>query len=363
MPICYSSHGASIDFPPPLFYHRLQVNLVLHQQRITTRLPMQEPPQRGFFNAFSSFFRIFIVLALLLPLRAQAFDLESRVVEFDLPNGMKFLVLKREGSPTFAAHISFKVGGVEESRGYTGAAHMLEHMLFKGTTTIGTKDWAKEKPLLEKMNQIGEELDHAVEDGAPAERIAQLRKSLKEAQAEHKKWIFSEEYSKLYQTQGGVGFNAGTSKDETTYIIRLPANKLELWAFIESERMLDSVFREFYAERDVVAEERRMSYENDPQGKLYERFLSTAFIAHPYGQPIIGWASDIEKLPLHEMERFYKAWYVPNNAVAALVGNVDPAQVKALAEKYFSRIPSKPLPRRALSAEPEQGGERRVCLE
>jgi predicted Zn-dependent peptidase len=324
---------------------------------------MQELSKPGFRHKTVSAFIIFTALSIVCALPASAFDLESRVVEFTLSNGMKFIVLKREGSPTFAAHISFKVGSVEESKGYTGAAHMLEHMLFKGTTTIGTRDWEKEKPLLERVNQLGDDLDKAIMDGAPEAKLDELRKSLKQAQAEEKKWVFSEGYSTLYQTQGGVGFNAGTSKDDTSYIIRLPSNKLELWALIESERMRDAVFREFYSERDVVEEERRMSYENEPQGKLYERYLSAAFIAHPYGQPIIGWASDIERLPLSEMERFYKTWYVPNNAVAALVGNVDPAEVKALAEKYFTTIPSKPLPRRTLSAEPEQGGQRRVDLE
>ncbi|MDH5509719.1 MAG: insulinase family protein [Nitrospinota bacterium] len=275
---------------------------------------------------------------------------------------MKFLILPREGSPTFAAHISFKVGSVEENKGYTGAAHMLEHMLFKGTTTIGTLDWEKEKPLLEKMNRLAAELDKAKAEGADETKIVELRGALKTIQEEHKKWIVSEGYSKLYQNQGGVGFNAGTSKDDTNYIIRLPSNKLELWAFIESERMRDSVFREFYSERDVVAEERRRSYENQPTGKLYERFLATAFIAHPYGQPIIGWASDIERLPLSEMENFYNTWYVPNNAVASLVGNVDMDELKALAEKYFAGLPSKPLPPRVMSHEPDQGGERRVSL-
>ena len=323
---------------------------------------MEEPPKRGLRRITAAHAFMAVVITACFATQSAAFDLESRVQEFTLKNGMRFLVLPRQVSPTFAAHISFKVGSVEENKGYTGAAHMLEHMMFKGTTTIGTLDWAKEKPILEKMNRLGAELDQAVEDGAGADKIAELSKELKQTQAEHKKLVISEAYSQLYQNHGGVGFNAGTSKDDTNYIIRLPSNKLELWAFIESERMRDSVFREFYSERDVVAEERRMSYDNSPDGKLYERFLATAFIAHPYGQPIIGWASDIERLPLSEMERFYNEWYVPNNAVAALVGDVDFEEVKRLAEKYFSDIPARPLPRRVMSAEPDQGGERRTNL-
>lgn len=294
---------------------------------------------------------------------APAFDLEERVKEFTLPNGLKTLVLERRGAPIFAAHIAFKVGSVEERSGYTGAAHMLEHMLFKGTTSIGSLDWEKEKPILEKIWETGRKLDRARRNGVSEEQIKELEKKLKELQAEHKQYVVSESYSRIYSAEGGVGFNAGTSKDLTTYIIRLPANKLELWAWIESDRLRDSVLREYYAERDVVMEERRRSYENRADGKLYERFLSAAFIASPYGRPIIGWESDIGRLPLDEVEDFLHTWYVPNNAVIAIVGDVDFEEVKRIITKYFGPIPAKPLPDRIVTEEPPQGGERRIEVE
>ncbi len=294
---------------------------------------------------------------------AEAFDLQSRVKEFTLNNGLKTIVLERKGSPTFAIHMSFLVGSVEEQSGYTGTAHMLEHMLFKGTTTLGTLDWGKEYPLLKMVLKLGEKLDASRRNNAPKDLIDELVKKLKAAQAKHKNYVASEYYSKLYSSQGGVGFNAGTSKDTTTYIIRLPSNKLELWAWIESERMRDAVFREYFSERDVVREERRRSYENKAFGKLYERYLSAAFIAHPYGRPIIGWDSDIARLPLSTVNNFFKTWYSPNNAVIAIVGDVKFEQAKSIITKYFSDLPAKKLPDRMVSIEPPQNGERRVQVE
>lgn len=314
------------------------------------------PPCRSLIIASLLFF----IICFVIPGPSLAFDLESKIKEFTLKNGLKTLVLERRGSPTFAAHIAFKVGSVDESSGRTGAAHMLEHMLFKGTTTIGALNWEKEKPLLEKVDRIGKKLDSMRRNGADPKSIDTLTAELKQAQAEHKKYIVSESYSRLYSSEGGVGFNAGTSKDMTTYIIRLPSNKLELWAWIESERMRDTVFREYYSEREVVREERKRSYENRAGGKLYERYLAAAFIAHPYGQPIIGWDSDLQTLPLKEMERFYETWYVPNNMVIAIVGSVKFEDAKRVIEKYFSDLPSRPLPDRIVSKEPLQGGERRV---
>ena len=301
--------------------------------------------------------------ALLSATPAPAFDISERVQEFTLDNGLKVIFLPRKGAPIFAARIAFKVGSVEERRGLTGAAHMLEHMIFKGTTTLGSLDWKKEEPLLNKVHRAGDLLDKARAKSANKETIADLEEKLKAAQKEHKKYVKSEIYSSIYSAEGGVGFNAGTSKDTTTYIIRLPANKLELWAYIESDRLKDAVLREYYSERDVVMEERRRSYENRPIGKLYERFLAAAFIAHPYGEPIIGWGSEISTLPIAEVKRFWDAWYVPNNAVIGIVGDVDFDHLKKIVTKYFGDIPARPLPARISTVEPPQAGERRITVE
>lgn len=304
-----------------------------------------------------------LILAFFPSSFASGYDLEGRVKEHILDNGMKILVLERAGAPIFAAHMVFKVGSVEEVSGLTGAAHMLEHMLFKGTTTLGSTDWAKEKPLFEKVIELGNALDKLERSGADENKIKTASDKLKSAQAEQKKYVVSESYSRIYSAAGGVGFNAGTSKDATTYIIRLPANKFELWAKIESDRMKDPVLREYFAERDVVMEERRRSYENRAGGKLYERYLASAFIGHPYGRPIIGWESDIDLLPYPKVLEFLNAWYVPNNVVVAIVGAVKFEEVVATMEKYFGDIPAGELPDRVVTVEPPQGGERRVNVE
>lgn len=324
--------------------------------------PRKNQPYGGWPSRFP-FFAILFSLVFIHPSTALSFDLSRKVREFTLNNGLKVLFLERKGAPIFAAHMVFKVGSVDEAAGRTGAAHMLEHMLFKGTKRIGTVDWEKEKPLLEKVDSLGEELDRASRNGADDKKLDELRTELAKAQEEHRKLVVSESYSKIYSAEGGVGHNAGTSKDTTIYMISLPSNKLELWAKLEADRLENPILREYYSERDVVLEELRRTYENSPDGKLYERFLATAFIAHPYGNPIIGWERDISRLPLSDVNRFLKDWYVPNNAVIAIVGDLDFEELKTVITRYFGPIPSRPLPDRLISEEPEQGGERRVNVE
>lgn len=294
-----------------------------------------------------------------------AFDLEKRVTEHTLSNGLKIIMMERHASPTVSLYMRYKVGAVDEVTGQMGIAHLLEHMLFKGTKRLGTKDYEKEKPLLEKVEQLGEALDREELKGARKDpkKVEELRVQLREIQAEHKKLVESEVYSKYYQQNGGVGFNAATSNDGTVYIINLPSNKLELWANMESDRMENPILREYYTERDVILEERRMRVDNSPEGVLYEQFLATAFIAHPYQAPVIGWASDIRFLSKKATEKFLKTYYAPNNAVVAMVGDIVPADVIALMERYFGHIPAQELPPPFSTREPEQRGERRIEVE
>lgn len=338
-------------------------------------------------------------------------ELEGRVVEQTLPNGMKFLFLRRPGAPVFAGNIRFRAGGVDEKTGETGIAHMFEHMAFKGTQRIGTTDFAKEKVLLDRIDSVAvafsrkrsdileEDLDRlqalekSLADSLKAARkedpaalalndlrarsarpgadpalkryieMRDLQARLQALQQEHSKLIVKDEFSTVFDTSGAVGLNAGTGKDYTVYVEQLPSNRLELWALMESERLRDPVLREFYAERDVVAEERRMRYDNAPDGKLYEALISTAFQAHPYGLPTIGWMSDINNLTVADARRFYETYYAPGNGVAALVGDIDVEQAKGIVSKYFGRIPARPLPPPILTREPRQSGERRVTVE
>jgi predicted Zn-dependent peptidase len=306
-----------------------------------------------------------IPLALVIALLAQpcfGAGLEDRVQEHTLKNGMKVLLVERHSSPTVAAWIRFTVGSVDERSDERGLAHLLEHMLFKGTKTLGTTDYAVEKPLLDRIEATARKLmaEQAKGNKGNKDEIASLKKELATLEAEAEKYVVKEEFATLYAKNGGSGYNAFTAKDGTTYIINLPANKLELWAAIESDRMQNAVLREFYTERNVVMEERRRSYEAEPMGKLWETFLADAFVAHPYGQPTIGWMSDIEYLSRTKAEAFLHKYYAPNNAIVAIVGDIDPKATMALMEKYFAPIPpGTPVPP-VTAEEPPQGGEREV---
>jgi len=318
-------------------------------------------------NASEVVMKIAYRLAILLVLSlsaATAFGegLADKVQEYTLKNGMKLLMVPRHTSPTVAAWIRFKVGSVDERSDERGLAHLLEHMLFKGTTTLGTKDYAAEKPLLEKIEATAQQLMAEQSKGELADKaeLARLTKDLDLLEKEAGKYVVKEEFADIYARNGGSGYNAFTSKDGTTYIINLPANKMELWAAIESDRMQHAVLREFYTEMKVVKEERRRSYEAEPEGKLWETFIADAFNAHPNGQPTIGWMSDINNLTRTKAERFLHKYYAPNNAIMAIVGDIDPQQTINLVEKYFGAIPpGTPVPPIAVE-EPPQSGEKRT---
>ena len=290
--------------------------------------------------------------------------LEEKVVEHTLRNGMKLLLVERHTSPTISAWIRFRVGSVDEQSNERGIAHLLEHMLFKGTTTLGTSNYAAEKPLLDQIEQTAQKLmaEQALRENKNSEKIALLEKQLAALEAQASKFVIKDEFFELYSKNGGVGYNAFTSRDGTTYLISLPSNKLELWAAIESDRMKNAVLREFYTERSVVMEERRRSYDADPESKLWETFLASSYLAHPYGQPTIGWMSDIQNLTRTKAEQFFKSYYGPHNAIVSIVGDIDTKKTIAMVEKYFGDIQPGKKPAPVTVIEPAQGGERRIEL-
>lgn len=306
---------------------------------------------------------LLLISALLFPALATATPLADKVIEHIFPNGLRLLMVERHDTPTVSAYITIGVGSVNETSETRGVAHLLEHMLFKGTTTLGTTDYAAEKPLLRAIEQVGSELDRLrLQPDADTARVAVLELRLKELQDKARKFVVKDVFSQLYSENGAVGFNAFTSKDLTTYLVSLPANKLELWALLESDRMKNAVLREFYTEREVIREERRRSYETDPGGLLYETLLATAFSVHPYRNPIIGWHSDIANLSLEETRDFLQRYYAPINTTIALVGDLRAPDAIALVERYFGVIaPGEPVPVVA-AVEPEQRGEKRVSI-
>jgi predicted Zn-dependent peptidase len=309
----------------------------------------------------STILAILISSLLLVPLASGA-GLEEKVREHVMANGMKLLIVERHTSPTVSAWIRFRVGSVDERSDERGLAHLLEHMLFKGTKTLGTKDYAAERSLLDRIEATAQDLiaEKAKREKGDKTRIEALAKELASQEAEAEKYVVKEEFAEIYARNGGMSYNAFTSKDGTTYLIGLPANKLELWAAIESDRMQNAVLREFYTERDVVMEERRRSYDAEPESKLWEMFQATGFVAHPYGQPTIGWMSDIENLTRTKAEAFLHKYYAPNNAIVAIVGDIDTDKTIALCERYFGAIrPGTPVGPVAVE-EPAQEGEKRI---
>ena len=295
---------------------------------------------------------------------AGAASLEDKVVEHTMKNGMKLLMVERHTSPTVSAWIRFRVGSVDERSDERGIAHLLEHMLFKGTTTLGTKDFSAEKPILDTIEITAQALtaERAKREKSDAVKIVELEKQLARLELDASKYVIKDEFFELYSKNGGTGYNAFTSRDGTTYLISLPSNKLELWAAIESDRLQNAVLREFYTERSVVMEERRRSYDADPESKLWETFVAASFLTHSYGQPTIGWMSDIENLTRTKAEQFFHNYYAPNNAIVAIVGDIKTAETIALVERYFGSIkPGKEVPP-VTAQEPKQAGERRIEL-
>ncbi|HMU55373.1 MAG TPA: pitrilysin family protein [Nitrospira sp.] len=307
-------------------------------------------------------------------LHAASPGLAERVIEHKLANGLTVLMVERHQTPIVSINMTFAVGGVNEQVGQTGLAHLYEHMAFKGTRTIGTKDYAKEKPILDELSRAGTELEQRQREAArrsqerPADpdepaAIAALQQRVKDLQEQAAQYVSGNEMALLYQRHGGVGLNAATGKDLTRYMINLPSNRLPLWAAIEADRMANPVLREFYKERGVVMEERRLRNDDSPSGLLFETFTSAAFRAHPYGVPTIGWESDILSLTPATTEEFFKTYYGPGRATIGIVGDINPKDVIALIENTFGKIPAAPPPPQIVTVEPPQRGERRVEVE
>ena len=285
----------------------------------------------------------------------------NKVSEFTLENGIKFIVLERHEAPIVSFITYADVGGANEPDGKTGVAHFLEHLAFKGTTRIGTRNWEAEKPLLDRLDQLAEQIQASQAAGKTTE--TQLQQEFEQVEAEAAKYQKQNEFGQIVEQAGAVGMNAATSADSTTYFYSFPSNKLELWMSLESERFLDPVFREFYKEKEVVLEERRMRTDNSPIGQMIEAFLETAYKVQPYKRPVIGYTQDIRKLTRPDVQQFFDTHYQPSKLTMAVVGDVNAAQVKQLAQTYFGRYKAKSTIEEKLPVEPPQKETREVTLQ
>jgi predicted Zn-dependent peptidase len=308
-----------------------------------------------------------LILILLMAGLAGAQDVssfEKRITVKKLANGLTLVICERPEAPVFSFNTMVDAGSVQDPMRATGLAHMFEHMAFKGTDKIGTTNYAAEKPLLEKIEVAYaayiEERDKEV--NRDEARLKALEKAWKDAITAADKYVASNAFSKIIEQNGGEDVNASTSYDSTNYEYSLPANRLELWAYLESERFLHPVLREFYKERNVVIEERRLRTDSNPIGRLIEQFTAEAFAAHPYHRPTVGWMSDLNTFSATDAQKFFDKYYVPSNMVVAVAGDVKAAQALPILEKYFSRLPAHPRPDEATTTEPPQNSERKVVL-
>ena len=289
---------------------------------------------------------------------------EKRTTVKKLDNGLTVIVLERPEAPVFSFATVVNVGAAQEVPGITGLAHMFEHEAFKGTDKVGTSNFEGEKAALQKVEDAYAAYDRTRRDpiNHDTAKIAELEKAWKSALDDANKFVVPNEFSKIIDKAGAVGVNAFTASDETVYFYSMPSNRFELWAYLESERFLHPVFREFYKERDVVTEERRMRTESSPFGRLLEQFLAAAYTAHPYGQPVVGWPSDLAAFSATDATAFFKKYYVPANMVIAVVGDVKASEAMPVLEKYFGRIPKGTAPEPLRTVEPKQTAERTVVL-
>src|SRR5215831_4918445 len=306
-----------------------------------------------------------MLLAFSLPLAAQDLaSFEKRVTMKTLPNGLTVIILRRPEAAVFSFFTMVDTGSAQDPLSKTGLAHMMEHMAFKGTPDIGTTNYAEEKVALAKVEQAyaAYEAERIKRMDRDPQKLAQLQKEWQDAIAAADKYVIKNQFGEIVESHGGVGMNAFTTYDETGYLYSMPSNMIELWAAIESDRFANPVMREFYKERNVVMEERRMRTDSDPTGRLVEQFLGTAFAANPYHRPTIGYASDLQAFSATDAENFFHRYYVPSNMVIALVGDLDPTTVMPILERYFGQLATAPKPTELTTVEPPQNSVRNVKM-
>jgi predicted Zn-dependent peptidase len=291
-----------------------------------------------------------------------AAEIELDVKEHVLSNGMKILMIQKAGVPRVVCHIYYKVGSINERSGITGIAHLHEHMMFKGTEMMGVTDYEKDDAINKKIDELMDRIYREKfwkADGGDKEKIAQWQKEYDELVKAEKPYIIKDDLWTLYMKNGGTGLNASTGNETTGYYVTLPSNKVELQLLLESDRMLNAYFREFYSEKDVVMEERRLS--ENRLGFFFNEQVNAAFYAaSPYHWSVLGWMDDLRKITKADLIDFHNRYYVPNNAVAIYVGDIDPQNIIQMAEKYFGRIPKGPDLEPIRTYEPPQYSEKRM---
>lgn len=313
-------------------------------------------------NALYILFGIFIffISGTVCPAEEAAVDININVQEFQLENGMLFLVVERHTTPQVAVRLAIRAGSALEETGKTGIAHLLEHMMFKGTKNFGTLDPEKDAALQKKIDAAYQTVQVEQQKRNPDQKIIDEKlNEMESLRSEVQKIYVSQAFSSQLGQNGAVGINAFTTKDQTQYISAVPSDMIEQWFSIISEQLFEPSWREFFVEKEVVQREWAFRYINDPGGAAWLDLSTTAYSAHPYRNPVIGWKSDMENYSTRDAIDFHQKYYNPSNAVCVLVGDISVAQVRKLAETYFKRYPAgKPAPA-TVTREPVQAGPRR----
>jgi len=313
---------------------------------------------------WSVFLGLLLALAGHLAFAQDLKSFEQKITTRVLPNGLTIIICERPEAPVFSYNTFIDAGAVNDPSGESGLAHMFEHLAFKGTTEIGTTDYADEKVALAKVEEANSayEAEYLKPVGRDPQKLAELHKAFVEAQAAAEKYVIPNQFTEVAQSNGAAGLNASTGLDETQYFWSMPENRLQLWAWLESGRLADVVPREFYKERDVVLEERRMRTDSNPIGRLVEQLLATAYVAHNYGRSNVGWPSEVSQITATEAMAFHRKYYVGSNIVVAVVGDVKASEVLPMLETYFDKVPGGPKPEDMTTVEPKQFAEKSVLI-
>jgi predicted Zn-dependent peptidase len=289
---------------------------------------------------------------------------EQKITTKVLPNGLTLIVCERPEAPVFSYSTFVDAGDVNDPSGQSGLAHMFEHLAFKGTSEIGTTDYTAEKVALARVEAANDayEAEYLKFVGRDENKLKELKEAFQRAQEEAHRFVVPNQFTDVAERNGAHELNAGTGYDDTVFYWSMPENRLELWAWLESSRLADTVPREFYKERDVVIEERRMRTDSNPEGRLFEQFLATAYVAHNYGRSNIGWPSEVSQITATEAMDFHKKYYIGANIVVSIVGDVKASEALPMLEKYFSRVPAGPKPEEMTTVEPKQFAEKSLII-
>ena len=302
---------------------------------------------------------LLLTSSILSPSARAALETNIDVEEFTLENGMVFLVVKRSTTPQVAVRLAVRAGSALEEAGKTGIAHLLEHMMFKGTKNFGTLDVDKDRDLQEKIEAAYQTILREEQKRQPdLDLIKAKQTEMETLRQEVQKIYVPQVFSSQLGKNGAVGINAFTTKDQTQYIASVPSDMLEQWFSIISEQLFEPSWREFYVEKDVVQREWAFRYVNNPNGAAWLDLEAAAYTAHPYHNPTIGWPADMEKFNTTDAMAFHRRYYNPTNAVCVLVGDLTVEEARRLAKTYFGRFPAGPRSPETITAEPPQEGPR-----